>query len=303
LNPPPIRYPLPTLVSLIALVILGRFAVSWTRPVRSALAARWTRVVEGPPVPSSREPKVATGPIVRRVLLLRDGTDTAERPGGRITETIGRRMFADVYDTWPLDGPPAFYRIGNRRPFGWVPSAVVLPWDTRLVIRPEGRPITLTANADDARAHVVETSGMTLPIVDWSANRIRIAVWNRDRPWQDVERMGWVDERSIDRAAWGALVSREELLMLLRRLERPERDEPAESLRLRAILGRMGEVAAFKQDDIIAARGALPGACLLGPRSSDRQPIERLSRINEKWTPVATWSGLSFDLVPLDALP
>ena len=33
-------------------------------------------------------------------------------------ESIGHRMFVDIYDVWPQSGEPAHYRVGNRRPFG-----------------------------------------------------------------------------------------------------------------------------------------------------------------------------------------
>src|SRR4051794_26212111 len=98
---------------LVVLALLAWKGEARTRPLRADLAARWSRIVEGPPPPASTEPKVVAGPIVRRVLLLRDGVPATDRPGGRVVETIRHRQFADLYDVWPLQGRPTHYRIGN----------------------------------------------------------------------------------------------------------------------------------------------------------------------------------------------
>src|SRR3954447_13677273 len=107
---PPIRYPLPTLVLLVLVTLLLWRGATWTRPLRSAVAARLTRAGEGPPIPHSDSPQVAARPITRTALLLHDDAPVADRPGGRAAETIRHRMFVDVYDAWPLQGAPEHYR-------------------------------------------------------------------------------------------------------------------------------------------------------------------------------------------------
>src|SRR6516165_9330253 len=102
--PPPIRYPLPTLVALVLLGLLVWRGEAWTRSMRSALAARLTRAVEGPPPPHSDHPQVVAGPIIRRALLLHDDVPVADWPGGPKSEAIRYRMFVDVYDVWPVAG-------------------------------------------------------------------------------------------------------------------------------------------------------------------------------------------------------
>src|SRR2546423_963051 len=101
---PPIRYPLPTLLLLLLVGLAAWGGEKATRPLRAALAGRFTRAVEGPPIPSSTRPQVVAGPIVRRALLLHDDVAVSGRPGGPPTETIRLRMFVDVYDVWPLQG-------------------------------------------------------------------------------------------------------------------------------------------------------------------------------------------------------
>jgi hypothetical protein len=282
-TPPEIRYPLPTLVALIVLVLLARYAASATRPLRTALEAHWTRIVEGPPVPSSPEPQVVAGPFVRRVLLLRDGVGASARPGGSVVETIGRRMFADVYDVWPLTGAPQFYRIGNRHAFGWVPAADVLPWNTRLVLKGERR-------GEPAR-----------PVLGMKDGQIEIAIWDPDHPWEKVAYVESTDASTLPDDAWGVLLSREELIGLLRQLM--SKNEVPASLRLRAVLGRLGSAPAFTASDIQAARRALPAQAFRDGELPPETAIERLSRINESWNAEAAWSSLSFQRVPLDGLP
>src|SRR5262249_12514702 len=123
LTPPPIRYPLPTLIALLLAALLAWRGASWAGAWRPASAARMARAGAGPAVPSSPDPKVVAGPILRRVLLLHDETPVADTPGGRPTDSVRHRMFADVYDLWPPSGDPTHYRIGNRRPLGWVSAA------------------------------------------------------------------------------------------------------------------------------------------------------------------------------------
>jgi hypothetical protein len=79
--------------------------------------------------------------------------------------------------------------------------------------------------------------------------------------------------------------------------------EAPESLRLRAILGRLGSGPAFTSSEIQSARRALPAQAFRGSSLPPEAAVERLSRINESWSAEAAWSGLTFQRVPLDALP
>src|SRR5690606_33872079 len=120
MTPPPTRYPLPTLALIALLGVLAWSGRAWIAAIGAPVRAGIDRVASGPPVPSSSAPQRLAGPIVRKVLLLREGVAATDLPDGSPVETINRRIFADVYDVWPLRGEPTHYRIGNRRPIGWV---------------------------------------------------------------------------------------------------------------------------------------------------------------------------------------
>lgn len=294
MSPPPIRYPLPTLVLAAALALIAWRGAAWTASWRAALAARWARVVAGPPVPSSTTPMVVAGPIVRRVLLLAEPTPATARPGGPVVTSIDRRIFADVYDLWPLSGPPTHYRIGNRRPIGWVAAEAVLPWDTRLVVRAPAGGLPLDG---EGRSPARSTSAV-LPVVGWSDRAVELADWAPEAPWSAVGRRGWVPLEAVPDDAWGAWLSRVELLALLRRALAGQGDGVP---RVAAILGPRDR--AYAPRDVAAARAALPApvARIAGPTPT--AAAERLARLNEQWAPDASWSGLSFRAVPLGDLP
>jgi hypothetical protein len=254
--------------------------------MRSALASRLSRAVEGPPLPHSDRPQVVAGPILRRALLLRDNVPVAERPGGPTSETIRRRMFVDVYDVWPLAGQATHYRVGTRRPLGWVNAAELLPWDTRLVIRRGDKPLSL-------------------PVVGQRPDAVELAVWDPDQPWSAVERREWVRTSDLTPSRWGVWLAREELLALLRR-SLAGSTGPAESreiLHLRAVLGRLLDDRPLRDADVRAARGALPPPALAIAAGSLDEARDRLARINEEWSAEASWGGLAFGFIPLEALP
>jgi hypothetical protein len=275
-----VRYPLFWIVGLIALGVLGRAVWPLTRPWRETWSERWTRVVEGPPVPSSPSPQVWAGPITRRGLLLRENVTASSQPGGSPAETIGRRVFVSIYDVWPLSGPVAHYRVGNsRRAFGWVPEEVLLPWDTRLVVQLPSEPVSQ-------------------PVLSWDGDRLLLAVWSPAEPWSRVERQAWAERSDAGRP--GVLISRPELLFLLRRLMS---DEPAAEIRIRALIGQLAEAAALPAGEMEAARRVLPAWMLESEGTGRDDLVARLSRRNEQWTPEAAWSGLEFLAVPLDELP
>jgi hypothetical protein len=295
---PQIRYPLPTLVALVVLGLLLWRGEAWTRSMRGALAARLTRAVEGPPIPHSDRPQIVAGPITRRVLLLHDDVPVSERPGGPASESIRHRMFVDVYDIWPLQGVPEHYRVGNRRPIGWVRRGDLLSWDTRLVIRGESQALPLAAVPDHSPPPV--PLHVSLPVLEWHGDVVTVAVWVTDRPWTEVDRPEWLQAPAVPRASWGVWLAREELLVLLRRTLATA--SPQE-LHLRALLGRLLDDRPLPDADLEAARAALPPpAFAIGAGSLD-EARDRLARINEQWSPETSWGGLSFQFIPLEALP
>jgi hypothetical protein len=302
-TPPPIRYPLPTLILLVALIVLARWGADLLEPLRVAVASRWERALAGPPVPSSSEPQRLAGPIVRRALLLHDDTPASALPGGPPGETIRHRMIADVYDVWPLAGGPTHYRIGSRRPFGWVASADVLPWDTRLVIRaPEGT-LSLADSPDGSPGAPMTVGPIPLPVVAWTERAIRLAVWAPDRPWSEVSRFGWVPRADVPAEAWGVWLSRDELLTLIRRILAADVSEEAKTTRLRAILGRLADNQPITSAALEEAQTVLPAVVFPDEAMTPKETSETLARLNEQWTADASWSGLSFRSIPLSALP
>ena len=300
MRPPPIRYPLPTLLALIALVLLGRWGAELLRPLREAVTMRIRRAVEGPPVPSSSEPRRVAGPMLRRALLLHDETPATARPDGPPVETIRHRMIAFVYDVWPVRGEPTHYRIGGRRPIGWVAAADVLPWDTRLVVRaPEGT-LALADSPGRPAATTADVGIVPVPVLAWTPEAIEVAVWERDRPWSEVARRAWIPTAALPTGAWGVWLSRDELLVLLRQ---PLAHDAARATRLRALLGLLMDPAPLAAEDLAAARDALPAAAFAQDAQDVKSKSEALARLNDLWTPDASWSGLSFRAVPLAALP
>jgi hypothetical protein len=274
------------MVALVPLLLLLWRGEAWTRSLRSALTARLSRAVEGPPLPHSDRPRVVAGPIVRRALLLHDDVPVAARPGGPAVETIRRRMFVDVYDIWPLAGEATHYRVATRRPLGWVKASELLPWDTRLVFQPKG-------------------ASLSLPVLAQHPGAVEIAVWDADRPWSALERRQWVRTSDLTPASWGVWLLRDELLALLRRTlaEGTGRAASRETLHLRAVLGRLLDDRPLGDEDVQATRTILPPPVLTIAAGSVDEARDRLARINEAWSAEASWSGLFFEFVPLEALP
>lgn len=253
---PPIRYPLPTFVLLVVLGLLAWRGETMTCPLRSALAERWERQFAGPPVPNSTEPKVVAGTIVRKALLLHDAVATTDRPSGAPAEPIRLRMFVDIYDVWPLSGPPDFYRVGNRRPIGWVSANDLLPWETRLVVHsPEGESRSAAANPSNDRPR--PASRPALPVLSWTADTVEVATWDELLPWQSVKGHAPIRIAQLRPDDWGVWISRPELLSLLRRTG-PKPTEPAKLTRLRAILGRLSDDRPLSAQAQAAAIAFLP---------------------------------------------
>jgi hypothetical protein len=295
--PPPIRYPLPTLIAVLLIGLVAWRGAGWLRIVSGAVSARWQRVVEGPPVPSSTSPMVVAGPIIRRGLILRDGAPVSSRPEAKPTGTITLRIFVDISDLWPLNGPTTHFRVGNRGLIGWVASADCLAWDTRLVIRAPGGRLSLARKLDGPTVEV-DAGSFPLPVTAWQASWVEVAVWRNDQPWSTVESRGWVDLARLPRSSVGVLIAREELPALLLGL-----DDPASQRRgrLLAILGRLGENPMWSAHDIDTAFKALPAR--ISERSAAVNPSERIAVLNASPSFDAAWSGHKFKFVPLDDLP
>jgi hypothetical protein len=195
-------------------------------------------------------------------------------------------MFLDVYDIWPLAGKPTHYRVGTRRPFGWVNAPELLLWNTRLVVRHEA-------------------ASLSLPVLGQRTDGVEVAVWDADHPWSALARREAIRMSDLTGGSWGAWLAREELLALLRRTLAVGmgHTEPRESLHLRAVLGRLLDDRPLTDDDVRAARAVLPPPALAIAAGSLDEARDRLARINEEWSAEASWGGLSFQFIPLEALP
>ena len=295
---PPIRYPLPTLLALILGSLLTWQAAVLSREWRAEMAARVRRSLAGPPVPSSARPRVVAGPMIRRALLLHDETPATARPNGPASETMDRRMFVDIYDTWPSPGPVSHVRVGNRRAIGWVKSGDVLEWDTRLVVRaPDGK-LDL-AEVPGGPSRRVEVGDLALPVVAWADGAVEVAIWEPDRPWSAVASRGWVRSAELPPEAWGVWISQVELPILLGLANQAEAPLLA---RLRAVLGRLADNRPWTPGDVEAVKSALPGV-VFAREPDARGAAGRLAEANARVIADASWSGLSFRFLPLGDLP
>jgi hypothetical protein len=301
MSPPPIRYPLPTLILVLLAGLLAWRGEALTRPLRAALAERLKREIKGPDYPHSDHPQVIAGPITRMALLLHDETAVSETPAAPPTGSIRLRMFVAVFDVWPLQGARTHFRVGHREPIGWVSAEDLLPWSTRLAVRAPRGELPLSAHPGGAPA-LTSVGRATLPVSSVSAEAIELALWEPDQPWTRIGRRGWVRLDDLPADAWGVWLSREELLTLLRRSLGPANGSSPEITRLRAVLGRLLDDRPITESDLAAARTALPKP-VFARTAPAGDTSESLARINEQWTPEASWGGLAFQFIPLLALP
>jgi len=287
--PPPIRYPLPTLLLLILIGLLSWKGEVWTRSLKGSIQSRWARLNPGPSIPSSTEPQVLAGPIVRKLLLLREDVPVSDQPGRSATNSIRLRMFLDIYDQWPLDGRPDFYRVGNRNPIGWIRAEDALEWSTRLVVQPSDEPEGVAS----------------VPVLSWRGTSIEVGAWEVGQPWRKLAPKRTLSANALRPDALQVFLSRQELLTLIRKTSTDLSDEAALDLRLRAILGRLYDVRSLPKDDLEAALAYLPSQVRppVPPVLSILQINEQLARFNENWTAEASWGGLTFQPVPLSYLP
>jgi hypothetical protein len=299
--PPPIRYPLPTLAGLIVAAILLWKGSALARPVFEAVAERVRKAAEGPDYPASDGPRFLAGPIRDRVLLLRDETRATDRPGGATIETISKRGFFDVYDAWPLSGEPTHFRIGARAPIGWVEAGAALRWPTRLALRRPGGSVELSRSPGGADTATVQADASPMPILRGEGDRVEVAAWEPGAGWQEVAQVGWTRP---DRTEVGVMLARPEVVAMLGKMLAPRSETEADALRLRALTGRVVlETRAISAADVAEAGRVLPAVALERGGLSDREKTDGLARLNEEWSPDATWGGLEFRLVPLDLLP
>ena len=295
---PPIRYPLPSLLALALASLLAWQGAALSRSWRAEMAVRLKVAMEGPPVPSSPRPQVVAGPITRRALLLRDGTIATTRPNGPAGETIDRRMFVDVYDTWPSPGPVSHLRVGNRRAIGWIKAGDALEWDTRLVVRPPDGKLDL-ADSPDGPARTIEVGRVPLPVLAWTDGAVEVATWEAGHPWSAVARRGWVRQADLPAEAWGVWISQVELPILLGLANRG--DDPLLA-RLRGVVGRLADNRPLDPARPRSCPARLAGVVF--DRPVDPQlAAGRLAEANAQPVAEASWSGLSFRSLPLGDLP
>ncbi|MHC5538442.1 hypothetical protein ACYOEI_09455, partial [Singulisphaera rosea] len=238
----------------------------------------------------------------RRALLLREGVPATTRPGGPTAETLRFRMFVDVYDVWPLDATPAFYRVGNRGPIGWVASADLMPWDTRLVVRlpVDGKEASRSVTEKE---HFKTVTSVSAPMLSWDAESVELASWGGSSPWREVSGRKKVRISDLPAEAWGVWLTREELLVLLRRSIETNSPQHRQALRLRAILGRLSDESPLTEDDLRTARKALPSRVFVESPGESDSSSQRLGELNHSWRTESSWSGLAFAFIPLSTLP
>ncbi|WP_152050635.1 hypothetical protein [Tautonia marina] len=302
MTPPPFRYPLPTIIVLVVLCLLVWRGNTWLATVTAPVWAGIDRIRSGPPFPESTEPMRVRGPIVRKVLLLKEGVEATDVPEGDPVETIRRRIFADVYDVWPSSGAPTHYRIGNRRPIGWVEAESVLPWETRLVLNPSGRSLRLRRDSGDEQGTLMDLGSVPLPVLDWNSEEVHVAVWDPSALWSKVEVTGWVRIEEVPSEAFGVLVTRYELLELLRLVLEPTAAGSPPG-RISAILGTLGEQDRLSDEQIAEVRRHLPATILRDGATEGERSADQLGRINDDWSPEVSWSGIAYQSIPLSALP
>ena len=274
MSPPPIRYPLPTLVLVIVLGSLAWAGQGILKRAASAIASPMRRVVNGPDYPRSASPKLGAGGIVRRVLILKDDLPVREKPNLPPADAFGKRGLASIYDFWPSEDTPTHLRIGNGRIVGWVDGPDVLRWDTRLAVKLG-----------------IEESPMA--VVAWDEKRVEVASWTPGHPWAEVAEVGWRKSSEIPAGAWGVLLTDSEIVALRRASRKIKTSDDAANLRLRAILGTLLEDGPMPP----GTRSALPEEAFAIEGSKTATALDTPTEA------AATWGGLTFRMVSIGHLP
>ncbi|WZO96811.1 hypothetical protein EP7_003816 [Isosphaeraceae bacterium EP7] len=286
MRPPPIRYPLPTLVALLALAVVAWKGSHWVLLAMARLAPMST--IAGTAYPSSTKPIALVGPLPLRVLLLGTSIPVSETPGGPMLEPIRHTMFAKVFDTWPRKGTTTHLRVGNKSAIGWVDVSLTLNWPTRLVVRIE---------------KVEGVPSGVYPVLSWREGRVVLAIWMPRREWAEVDRYATLDLADLAPDAWQVWCSEDELQSALGATVAPHAAQKPGSIRLAALFGRLGESTEWDAPDFKAVRGFLPTQLAMFPVPHLADAAERLAEINRAWSPDATWSGVEYRAVPVADFP
>lgn len=304
MRPPPIRYPLPTLILLAILGTLAWRGESWSRDWRGSLRKRLDRLVQGPPVPKSKRPGVVTGVILQRGLTLRDGVEAFEAPKGASVPSITRRLFVDVYDAWSSQGenaPAEFYRVGSRVPIGWVAARDLLRWDTRLVVRAKEGKLSL-AESPGGPSSLIDAGGKCCPVVGWNAQGVQVATWAKGSEWSKPGRLGWISYERLADDSLGVLVAQVELPAILRLSLLAKSTQATAKARLQAILGRLIDEPGWSTAEVSEAFEALPK--IAQRRTAGDASVERIAAINAQTDDDdASWDNQAFRFVTLGDLP
>ena len=301
--PPPIRYPLPTLLALFIFALAFWRGEAMTRPIRSALAARLARVVEGPPLPHSDRPQVVAGPITRKALLLHDDIPASDRPGGARGDDPppwvrrGLRHLAPDGRADPLSGrlSPAD-RLGPRcgpAPLGHPPRRP----EPRRSPCPSPRGLTMSRRPQPMWA------GRPSPC--WVGPRMRSALRSGIRSIPGPRstaapgsgsrpcRHGAGVSGSVARNSWPCSAGRS---------PQPHRNHRRVSDSAPAARPAARRPPPHRRRPRGRACRA-PAPALTTVAASPAEVSDRLARANEDWSPETSWGGVSFEFIPLDMLP
>ena len=282
MTPPPIRYPLPSLILLILVGLLVWKGEEITRPLRREAGRKIERLVKGPPVPASSVPK-SRGEVARKGLLLREGVDVFRLPKGEALSPIAKRGFVSIYDEWSSRGEsaaPEFYRVGTRVPIGWIAAADLLPWDTRLV-------------------HLV--GSVPLPIVGWSESDIEVIDWENEGAWRKPANRRLIKINAVAEGMVGVLVAQIELPALLKGAIAQDPRITTQA-RLDAVLGELTPGRSLAEPKVAAAFRELPG--MVQSRRRPGAASERIAALNaELGKADVSWGDRRFRFVPLEDLP
>ncbi|MFO0956800.1 MAG: hypothetical protein U0800_04950 [Isosphaeraceae bacterium] len=284
---PPIRYPLPTFVALVSLILAAWWGAEGIKQIREELGRR-VESIGSDQVPTQPNPMWTDSPIPRRGLLLHDDQSLLDKPDGSSAVTIGKRRIVEILNAWPLRGEPTHYLIRQDKLRGWVKADAVLLWDTRLVVRPPPQGLLVEGG-------MIPASYPSLPItaIDEALGTLTLAEWDPENAWELVRGFRKVKLAEVPPESLEILASPLEMKVILA-------DPDSKPLRARAALGRLY---------IDASTPVSPQAGkILEPifqRAGTPVPSARatLERIYENWRPDATWGSGEFRGIPLQLLP
>ena len=286
MTPPPIRYPLPSLVLLLILSVLIWRGGDAIQSIRVGLSERWARLHQQPPVtiPASTEPLILAGAIHERLLTLEDDTPYTFEPGGNVLGTIRHRSFVDFYNSWPLQGSATHIRVGNRRPLGWVNLERLLLWPTRIVLMSAGTKLSYVNEKGERLAIGPDP----VPVLVQNPKDVQVLTWGEAGAWHVGGRLASLLPNDIPDEAWGLWLTRSELLYLLGR-DRSQTPPPGFQRPvavLKALLGLPINDRPFSKDESEMALTLLGRTATL---AATTDKLDALARCNEEWKPDAIW--------------